>query len=122
MPIPRKEAREILKKIGLRYGGFTVEPTVDSDYAHIDVFSNELPISRKNEFKLAERIGNGHGLKLTQQDFSPGEKGELTEYETVYALSCKSLNELKKASEKISTAIAELEKGIDMVKGKTIKG
>jgi len=113
MPIPRKEAQELLQKSGLRHGGFTVEPTFDSDYATIDVFSGELPISIKREYETAERIGKRYGLKLIQQDFSPGEgKGEKPQYESVYVLTCKSLRKLRKTPELIATAVAELEKEI----------
>jgi len=114
MPITRKEANEFLRKTKLRYGSSSVDPTVDSDYEHVDLFSEELPISLEKEYQIAERIGSRHGLKLIHQDFSPGEKGELTKYEPVYASTCKSLNELRKAPETIAKAIAELEKELEI--------
>ena len=113
MPIPRKEATEFLKKSKLRYGGFLVNPSVDSDYERIDIFSEELPIYRKTEFDVAERIGRKYNLKLIFEDFSPGEgldKGMRPDYEPVFVLTCTSIDELKEASKKISESIIELKR------------
>ncbi|MHA1865453.1 MAG: hypothetical protein ACTSWZ_03010 [Candidatus Heimdallarchaeaceae archaeon] len=108
MPLPRKETNEILKNIKLPYGG----PVMNSQYKFIDIFSNELPIYTKKEFKIAEEIGKKHCLKLIFQDFSVGEKGEYTKYEPVYVLTCTSLDELKEAPKRINKATSELEEKI----------
>ena len=111
MPIPRKEAHEILKKCELRYGGFMVEPTIDSDYKSIDVFSGELPVSTVKEFEEAKQIGEKYGLKLIIQNFTPGEGHPRSrDNETIYVSACTSLDELREAPEKIAKAIVELKK------------
>ena len=110
-PLPRNEANEILNKIELRHGGSRIEPTVDSDYSFIDVFSGKLPIYYKKEFNTAEKIGEKYSLRLIWHDFSLGE-GELTKHEPVYVSTCKSPDELRKAPETISLAVAELKKEI----------
>ena len=113
MPIPRKEATEFLKKYKLRYGGPLVNPSVGSPYAHLDIFSDELPIYRKTEFEVAESIGRKYNLILKFEDFSPGEglgKGMEPNYEPVFVSTCASLDELKEAREKIAKAAIELKK------------
>jgi len=107
MPIPRKEANEFLRKTKLRYGSVSV----GDDCEHIDIFSDELPIAAVPEYEKAEEIGKKHGLSVINQDFGLGEKAP-PKYETVYSTTCTTLDELRKAPEKIATAITELEKEI----------
>lgn len=115
MTIPRTEAVTFLEKNKLRYGGFLVNPSIDSDYGNIDVFSHELPISGKKEYEITETVGKKYDLKLIFQDFSLGEgvgKGMESDYESVFVATCRSLDELKEAPTKIAKAIAELEEKI----------
>lgn len=112
MPIPRKEALEIIKKSGLRGGGLPAERTKDSDYESYTLYSEELftsPVPKK-EFELAERIGKKYGLKLDRKDFTPGEGATKSQYnQFVYISTSTILGELEKAPEKIAKAVAELE-------------
>ena len=112
MPIPRKEAIEIIKKSGLRGGGHLAEGTKDSDYESYTLYSEELltsPVPKK-EFELAERIGKKYGLKLDRHDFTPGEGATKPRYNhLVYISTSTTLDEFKEAPEKIAKAVAELE-------------
>lgn len=115
MPIRRKGASRFLEKAKLRYGGFLVNPSFHSNYESLDVFSDELPISRKKEYEMAETIGKKYGLTLVFQDFSLGEgggKGMEPDYQLVFVSTCKSFNELKEAPRKIAKAILELEEKV----------
>lgn len=116
MPIPKGEADKILKKLKWRYGGPLVNPSVDSDYEHVDVFSTELPIFTKKEFGIAESIGKKHDLKLIFEDFSVGE-GLQPEYEPVYVMMCSSLKELKEALQKMDSALGELSEKVRKLRG-----
>jgi hypothetical protein len=73
MTIPQKRADAILKRIKLRYAGTTINPSINSDYELVDIYSNELPIRKKSEFEIAKEIGRKYNLELEWIDFSPGE-------------------------------------------------
>jgi hypothetical protein len=112
MPIPRKEVIKFFRKNNLRHGGLLANPSVDSDYKFIDIFSDELPIYTKQEFDIAESIARKYNLKLSFQDFSPGEgigKGAEPYYEPVFIATCTSPDELRCAYEKIINATKELQ-------------
>lgn len=112
MPIRRNGATSFLEKAKLRYGGFLVNPSSHSSYESLDVFSDELPVSLKKEYEMAETIGKKYGLTLIFQDFSLGEgggKGMEPDYQMVFVATCKSFDELKKVPNKMTKAISELE-------------
>jgi len=124
MPIKRDAATRFLEKNKMRYGGPLTNPSLDSDYKHIDVFSQELPIYYKIEFEIAERIGRKYNLKLIFEDFTPGEglgKGMEPDYEPVYVYTCKTFDELKKAPVIINKAINELRKELQKISPYALK-
>jgi hypothetical protein len=116
MTIERNRGVTFLQQSGCRYGGSLVNPSFKSDFDSMDVFSGELPVSRKKEYEQAEVIGKKHGLQLVFQDFSFGDgagKGMEPDYELVFAISCKSFEELENAPKRIEQAMLELEKQIE---------
>jgi hypothetical protein len=118
MTIPQKRADAILKRIKLRYAGTTINPSINSDYELVDIYSNELPIRKKSEFEIAKEIGRKYNLELEWIDFSPGEglgKGVEPRYELVYRMSCRSLNDLKEAPKQITRAVCELKKELENI-------
>jgi hypothetical protein len=109
MPIPMEEASKIFKLCSLRHAGNLLGRNL---YSSIDLYSPELPISRKDEYERAEKIGKENGLKLAIQDFSQGE-GEEPKYEPIFISVCTSVEELKKAPAVIAEAVVKLDKEIE---------
>ena len=110
MPIPRDEAGKFLEASKLRYGGILIETTFDSDYSSVDIFSEELPVGKKEQYDRAKAIGKELGLNLIYQDFSFGEGENPPDYQLVFVSTCKTLEEVLKAPEIIAEGIYKVEK------------
>jgi hypothetical protein len=107
--IPYKEGFEVIKSLSskFRFGSSQIESKINGDYEWIDIYSEDLGLGARS--KIAEEIAKEFGLKVMVQDFGPGEGISQIKWEVVFVAHCKTLEELRTASERIEKACKELE-------------
>lgn len=113
MTIDKQKALAFLKGCNLRYGGVKGNPS--DNYRRIDLFSEDgLPISTVKEYEIATKVAKKYDLNLIDQDFSEGE-GLQPFYQSVFAISCSTIDELSKAKERLQKAKADLEQELQAI-------
>ena len=105
MTLEANDVFPLLKDTNVKYGYVYENPGqyLDPDkYVSVDIWSEPIQISGLIEHSLAEKIAKKNCVELIYQDFTPG--GVKARYEPVYAVSCRSIEELQKGIQNIRKA------------------